>query len=231
MFKYFFFVFYFVFGAILIHASEKDIVINLLASKIDNAIFISFTNTSPKESEILLQKDISIIIRSIEVKLYDEKKVLLFSIKPDFQKWCLPDWKILLPTQASIAIPLPLDTILLEKNVKYGRYFVRIHYGYFDMSGKYIILYSSELTPYSMSENQHRQNKNISEDEAIAIALKANMLNYDKSGKIKISLKDGVYTVTLPSPPLPPNSLGPDFAAKVEIDAKSGKVLSIMAGS
>lgn len=231
MLKYIFSILYFVFTAISIHASEKDIVINLLNSKINETIFISFTNISPTESEVLLQKDVSTIIRNINIELYDKNKAMLLSIKPDSEGCHFPDWKMLLPARVSIAVPLPLDTVLFDENIKYGRYFIRIHYGYFDVNKKYIILYSSQLTPYSVSEKQPIQDKNISEDEAKAIAIKANRLNYDKSKDIQVSLKNGIYTVIFPFRTLPPNSIGPDFAAKVEIDAKSGKVLSVMAGS
>ena len=113
--------------------------------------------------------------------------------------------------------------------MKAGKYYIQIHYGHFDLQDKYITLYSSKLIPYLISTKQ--QDKIISESEAIDIALKANMLNYDKAGKIRVTLERGIYTVILPFHPLPRNSIGPDFAAKIKIDAKTGKVISIMAGS
>ena len=70
----------------------------------------------------------------------------------------------------------------------------------------------------------------ISKAEAETIAKKENQCRYDTSQKIKVFLKNGIYTVTFPNK-LPQNSLGPDFAAKIKIDAKTGKVISIMAGS
>ena len=56
------------------------------------------------------------------------------------------------------------------------------------------------------------------------------MMNYDKSQEIRIYLAGGIYTIIFPIK-LPPGALGPDYAAKIEIDAKSGKVISVMAGS
>ncbi|MBO4630436.1 MAG: PepSY domain-containing protein [Lentisphaeria bacterium] len=227
MLKYVLIVFYCIGG--ITHASDKNIVMNLLVSKNGDTEYISFTNIGTCENEILLNKDISIIRDNIEVKFYDEKTHFLFSVKPDFHKRRLPDWKILMPAQASIVIPFSLDNIFLEKNMKAGKYYIQIHYGHFDLQDKYIILYSSKLIPYLISTKQ--QDKIISESEAIDIALKANMLNYDKAGKIRVTLERGIYTVILPCHPLPPNSVGPDFAAKIKIDAKTGKVISIMAGS
>lgn len=227
MLKYIFIVFC-CFGGIS-HAADKNIIINLLASKNGDTEYISFTNTGTCESEILLNRDISTIMDNIEVKFYDEKTHFLFSIKPDFRKRRLPDWKIFIPAQASIVIPFSLDNIFLEKKMKAGKYYIQIHYGHFDLQDKYITLYSSKLIPYLISTKQ--QDKIISESEAIDIALKANMLNYDKAGKIRVTLERGIYTVILPFHPLPRNSIGPDFAAKIKIDAKTGKVISIMAGS
>ena len=70
----------------------------------------------------------------------------------------------------------------------------------------------------------------ISREKALEIARKANMMNYDKSQEIRIYLAGGIYTIIFPIK-LPPGALGPDYAAKIEIDAKSGKVISVMAGS
>ena len=75
---------------------------------------------------------------NIEVKFYDEKTHFLFSIKPDFRKRRLPDWKIFIPAQASIVIPFSLDNIFLEKKMKAGKYYIQIHYGHFDLQDKYI---------------------------------------------------------------------------------------------
>ena len=70
----------------------------------------------------------------------------------------------------------------------------------------------------------------ISKEKALEIARKVNMMNYDKSQEVRIYLKGGVYTIIFPIK-LPPGALGPDYAAKIEINAKSGKVISVMAGS
>jgi hypothetical protein len=70
----------------------------------------------------------------------------------------------------------------------------------------------------------------ISRENALDIARKANKWNYDESQKIKIFLKNGIYTVTFPNK-LAPGVRGSDFALKIEVDAKSGKVLTMITGS
>jgi len=88
-------------------------------------------------------------------------------------------------------------------------------------------LYNLSKTDLNKRTEADINKKIISREEAISIALKANIMKYDKSGNIEVLLKEGIYTVILPVN-LPPNSVGPDFAAKVEIDAESGKVLSLI---
>ncbi len=83
----------------------------------------------------------------------------------------------------------------------------------------------------SKDTKQSEVNKLITEDKAIEIAKKAIQgHNYDKTGKITIELKEEQYIVTFPFK-LPPNSLGPDYAARVWIDSKTGKVIKLLSGS
>jgi hypothetical protein len=77
-------------------------------------------------------------------------------------------------------------------------------------------------------------NKNlITEDKAIEIANDAikGRANYDKTGKITVKLKEKQYIVTFPFKKTTPASLGPDYAARVWIDSKTGKVLKLLGGS
>lgn len=70
----------------------------------------------------------------------------------------------------------------------------------------------------------------ISKAEAINIAIKTNKLEYDKSQEIKVFLKDGIFTVTFPFK-LPKGARGPDFSSKIKIEAKTGKIVSVMVGN
>jgi hypothetical protein len=74
----------------------------------------------------------------------------------------------------------------------------------------------------------------ISRDQAISIASKAHNMEYYRDGKIEVELKDNQYIVIFPvDKRSKPGTvyLGPDYAAKVWLDAKDGKVLKVMVGS
>ena len=72
----------------------------------------------------------------------------------------------------------------------------------------------------------------ITQDKAIAIAKKAiaGGIKTQESSPIEAELTDGQYIVTFVCI-WPPETLGPDYSAKVTIDAYSGEVLEILAGS
>ena len=72
----------------------------------------------------------------------------------------------------------------------------------------------------------------ISKEEALDIAKKRihRHADYVKSLAIRVELQGAVYIVTFPFY-LPPGTRGPDYAARVWIDAKTGAVLKILAGS
>ncbi len=72
----------------------------------------------------------------------------------------------------------------------------------------------------------------ISKDEAIEIAKKAIKGNItpQENCPIEVNQKNGKHVVTFVYV-LPPGTRGPDFAAQVTVDSKSGKVEEILAGA
>ena len=72
----------------------------------------------------------------------------------------------------------------------------------------------------------------ITQDEAIKVAKKAikGIIKPQKNAPIEVKLKNGQYIVVFVSV-WPPGTLGPDFAAKVTLDASSGQVLEILGGA
>ena len=74
----------------------------------------------------------------------------------------------------------------------------------------------------------------ISEEQAIQIAKDVNQMEYDRSQPITVELLNGQYIITFPvdmSAPPGMHRLGPDFAARYWIDAKTGEVLRGLLGS
>jgi len=70
----------------------------------------------------------------------------------------------------------------------------------------------------------------LSEDEAIRIARGAiGELELQKGAPIEVTLHEGRYVVVFVELS-PPHTPGPGFAAKVTIDASSGKVLEGLSG-
>ena len=72
----------------------------------------------------------------------------------------------------------------------------------------------------------------ISAEKAVEIAQKAikGKMKYDDAGKIRTELKDDQYVITFPFRPLGPTERGPDYAARVWVDARTGKVVKILGG-
>ena len=72
----------------------------------------------------------------------------------------------------------------------------------------------------------------ITKEEAIAIAEKAieGAAKPQEGSPIETELKDGKYIVTFVAI-WPPETLGPDYTARVTIDASSGEVLELLVGS
>ena len=72
----------------------------------------------------------------------------------------------------------------------------------------------------------------ISKQAALEIAKKEihGAMNYTKSLAIRVELQDATYIVTFPFY-LPPNACGPEYAARVWIDAKTGEVRNFLVGS
>ena len=72
----------------------------------------------------------------------------------------------------------------------------------------------------------------ISRDEALRIAREAveGTYEYDHDGEIVVALDGGQYIITFPVD-LPEGSLGPDYAARVTIDARSGEIIQLLVGS
>ena len=76
------------------------------------------------------------------------------------------------------------------------------------------------------------KNNLITEDKAVEIAKDAikGRMEYDETGKITVEQEEGQYIVTFPYK-LPAGWLGPDYAARVSIDSKTGKVIKLLVGS
>ena len=72
----------------------------------------------------------------------------------------------------------------------------------------------------------------ITQDEAIKIAKKEirGKIKLQEEAPIEVELKNDRYIVTFVCI-LPPDTLGPDFSARVTIDALSGRILEILSGT
>ena len=80
-------------------------------------------------------------------------------------------------------------------------------------------------------ERRFQARTTLSEAEAIRIAKGAiGELELQKGAPIEVNLRDGHYEVIFANV-LPPPTFGSDFAAKVTIDASSGKVLDSIMGA
>jgi hypothetical protein len=136
------------------------------------------------------------------------------------------------PPAQEITFTFILNEILTEKLVP-GKYTVIM--GYNNQLGK------NCLTGYTKAKNEVSivvpeevedtpLPDYITKEKALDIAQKTNVIKYDQSQKVKIFLKDGVYTVIFPRKKLQEGTRAGDYASKIEIDARSGKVLSNMFG-
>ena len=72
----------------------------------------------------------------------------------------------------------------------------------------------------------------ITQAEAIEIARKEidGKIEIEENAPITAELKTNQYVITFGCN-LPPDTLGPDYAAQVTVDAISGKIVSVMAGA
>lgn len=72
----------------------------------------------------------------------------------------------------------------------------------------------------------------ITKDEAVEIAREAltGKVDLPADASAEVECKDGVYVVVFPWRVVE-NVLGPDYHAKVTVDAERGEVLEILAGS
>ncbi|OGN87557.1 MAG: hypothetical protein A2158_07355 [Chloroflexi bacterium RBG_13_46_14] len=72
----------------------------------------------------------------------------------------------------------------------------------------------------------------ITQDEAIGIARKEieGKIEIEENAPITAELENNQYIVTFGCI-LPPDTLGPDYAARVTIDAISGKIVNVLAGT
>lgn len=73
----------------------------------------------------------------------------------------------------------------------------------------------------------------VSREDAIEIARESieGHFKYDETREIQAELKDGQYIVTFPFRELGPTERGPDYAAQVWVDAWTGDILKLLAGS
>ena len=100
-----------------------------------------------------------------------------------------------------------------------------------DSQGKIVSSLSKSPELSILEISNYKKPQNINFIDAIIIAYHANRLKYDSESRIMVKLKDNIYLVTFPSEKLPPGTAGGDFAARIAIDAKSGTILSVIAGS
>ena len=92
----------------------------------------------------------------------------------------------------------------------------------------------AETRADAQKQNRVVPGKPISRDQAISIASTVHNMEYYRDGKMEVELKDNQYIVIFPiDKRAKPGTryLGPDYAAKVWIDAKTGKVMKVMVGS
>jgi hypothetical protein len=84
------------------------------------------------------------------------------------------------------------------------------------------------------SSSETNDQQCISRDQAIAIAKKANVMDYDQTQPVEIERVDDNYIVTFPldmSAEPGTRYRGPDYAAKFWIDAKTGEITEALGGS
>jgi hypothetical protein len=90
----------------------------------------------------------------------------------------------------------------------------------------------TDSLPQEQSESP--SSKVTSREQAITIASGAHNMEYHRDGQIEVELTNGQYIVTFPvDKTAKPGTRyrGPDYAAKVWVDAQTGKVLKALQGS
>ncbi|MDD4181511.1 MAG: PepSY domain-containing protein [Victivallaceae bacterium] len=120
---------------------------------------------------------------------------------------------------------------LLRPRPEPGEYRLELRYHnlYGDKCVKGLIKAENTLTIALAEPDNKLKLGYISKEEAVAIAKKAYSMQYDKNQSLKISLDEGIYTVVFPVD-IPKDTWGPSYAAKVKIDAETGKVLQVLGG-
>lgn len=119
---------------------------------------------------------------------------------------------------------------LLKPKLPPGQYVISLIYNNeYGMNCIKEPLQSNELLLKIIEQDEAMKPSYISKTEAHKIAKKAHKMNYDKSIPPLITLQDGIYTVTF-RVKLPKGVRGPNYAAQVKIDAKTGKVVEVLAG-
>lgn len=121
---------------------------------------------------------------------------------------------------------------IMFPRLKPGKYKVVVEYLNRNDKNKLIVVKCSPpLLLEIMGPDEKMREGYITKAEAIVIAKDAikEKIKYDESLKPAITLDRGIYTVVFPIY-LPPGTRGPDYAGKVEIDAKDKKVVSVLAG-
>lgn len=137
---------------------------------------------------------------------------------------------IILNPKEMFGIKINLSEIFPK--LKPGKYKIKIQYNnqYGKDCFKGSIEAKNKLTIVIAEPDNKFEQGYISEEQAISIAKKAHHMKYDKTQPLKTSLDEGIYTVIFPNK-LPPGAIGGDYAAKIKIDAKTGKVLQVLVGS
>ncbi len=120
---------------------------------------------------------------------------------------------------------------LVRPQLKPGKYKLDLEYmpEYGENCWKNVIKAKSALLEINGPDNIMKEGY-ISRKQALEIAKKENTLKYDRWGTIDVELDEGIYTVTFPIR-LPKDTLGPDFASQIVIDAKTGEVISHLIGN
>ena len=136
-----------------------------------------------------------------------------------------------LAPRKSLDFSINISEIMLPK-LKPGKYKVVVEYLNRNDKNKLIVIKCSPpLLLEIMGPDEKMQEGYITKAEAIEIAKDAmKKIKHDESLQPKITLDCGIYTVIFPIY-VPSGTFGPDYAGKVEIDARSKKVVRVFMGS
>jgi hypothetical protein len=194
---------------------------------------IIFTSKLSSEQDLLLITDKNskrIESFHISCKGENERSVSSFAGLP----WRNPDRKIFnhvkLKPGGKYEIKIELSDILSPR-LKPGKYRLELEYmtEYGENCWKNVIKAKTALLEINGPDNIMKEGY-ISRKQAFEIAKKENTIKYDWWGTIYMELDEGKYVVTFPIR-LPKNSLGPDYASQIVIDAKTGEVISRIMGN